>query len=203
MLSKKLIRKILLAVIIVFIFSVVFLLYSAPVSSVQIKPATSVKKTITYPKSEQISFGLPIHLDIPKVNISANLEQVGLTSYGAMDTPKNQNNVAWLKTGPRPGEKGSAVIDGHYGWKNGRPSVFDNLYKLRQGDKILVKDDANTTITFVVREIKRYSPRANATAVFISNDGKSHLNLITCEGIWDKNSKSYSTRLVIFADKEI
>jgi len=35
-----------------------------------------------------------------------------------------------------------------------------------------------------------------------SSDAKAHLNLITCEGVWDKVSKSYSKRLVVFTDRE-
>jgi hypothetical protein len=37
--------------------------------------------------------------------------------------------------------------------------------------------------------------------VFASNDGGAHLNLITCAGEWNKGKKSYSERLVVFADK--
>jgi hypothetical protein len=33
--------------------------------------------------------------------------------------------------------------------------------------------------------------------------GKVHLNLITCGGVWDKVGKSYSNRIVVFADMEI
>ena len=80
--------------------------------------------------------------------------------------------------------------------------MFDNLYKLTPGDKIYVEDEKGATTTFVVRESQKYNPNADALKVFISNDGKSHLNLITCEGVWDKVFKSYSKRLVVFADKE-
>jgi hypothetical protein len=58
------------------------------------------------------------------------------------------------------------------------------------------------TTTFVVRESRSFNPNADASDVFNSNDEKSHLNLITCEGSWNKDSKSYSQRLVIFTDKE-
>ena len=48
-----------------------------------------------------------------------------------MGTPKNPENAAWYELGPRPGEEGSAVIDGHYGtWKNGKTSAFDRLREL-------------------------------------------------------------------------
>lgn len=147
-------------------------------------------------------FGFPMHLRIPEINVDADIEYVGLTSGGAMGVPKNQDNVAWFKLGQRPGEDGSAVIAGHYGLKNGKGSVFDSLHKLIKGDKLYIEDDKGKIITFVVREIKSYNPQADATEVFNSSDGKSHLNLITCEGTWDKISKSYSQRLVVFTDKE-
>ena len=44
--------------------------------------------------------------------------------------------------------------------------------------------------------------QGDPNAVFISNDEKLHLNLITCEGIWSKAQQSYSKRLVVFADRE-
>ncbi|MDO8443215.1 MAG: class F sortase [bacterium] len=146
--------------------------------------------------------GLPTRLKIPSINVDASVEYVGLTPDGAMDVPKERANVAWFNLGPRPGDNGSAAIAGHYGWKDGKGSAFDNLYKLRKGDKIYVEDDKGVITTFVVRESRRYNPKMDASNVFSSNDGKPHLNLITCEGVWDKVSKTYSKRLVVFTDKE-
>ncbi len=150
----------------------------------------------------QAGIGLPIYLKIPKINVDSAVENVGLAPDGAMDITKNIDNVSWFELGPRPGENGNAVIAGHYGRKNGKASVFDELYKLRKGDKIYIEDDKGVIITFVVRETRRYDPKANTSDIFGSNDGKAHLNLITCEGVWDKKSKQYSQRLVVFADKE-
>ena len=151
----------------------------------------------------QTAPGLPIYLKIPKINVNAVIKQVGLTPNGAMDVPKGPDSVAWLKLGPHPGDNGSAVIAGHYGrWKDGRGSVFDNLNKLKKGDVLSVKDENDMITSFVVREIRKYDPKAYATEVFSSNDGKSHLNLITCGGVWNIFSKSYSQRLVVFTDKE-
>lgn len=153
--------------------------------------------------SRQASLTLPVQIQIPKINITATLESVGLTPDGAVDVPKTPANAAWFNMGPRPGEKGSAVIVGHYGrWKNGDGSVFDNINILKKGDKLYVKDAKGMMVTFIVKETKKYDPDATAVDVFNSNDGKSHLNLITCEGTWNKISKSYSKRLVVFADKQ-
>jgi LPXTG-site transpeptidase (sortase) family protein len=144
--------------------------------------------------------GHPVRLKIPKIKVNAVVETAGLTPDGAMGVPKGPYNVAWFKLGPRPGNTGSAVIAGHYGFKRG--SVFDNLNKLQKGDKIYIEDDKGATIAFVVREIKTYTSDAGASEVFNSGDSTSRLNLITCEGTWNKVTKNYSRRRVVFADKE-
>lgn len=151
---------------------------------------------------KDLSVGLPLRLMIPKINLDASIEYVGLTSIGAMDTPKTATDVGWFQLGPRPGAAGSAVIAGHYGLKGNKPAAFDNLHSLRVNDKISIQDNEGTLISFVVREIIRFDPKADATTVFSSTDGKAHLNLITCEGIWDRTAKDYPKRLVVFADKE-
>lgn len=146
--------------------------------------------------------GKPVRLKIPAINADSAFEYVGLTPLGAMDVPKSPSNVAWYDLGPRPGESGNAVIAGHYGWKDGKPAVFDNLYKLQKGDKISVEGDMGAITIFVVRELRSYGEKQDASDVFTSKDGKAHLVLITCEGVWNKTQKSYSKRLVVFADKE-
>ena len=150
----------------------------------------------------QTMAGLPIRLKIPKINVDAAVDYVGLTADGAMDVPKGPTTVAWFDLGLRPGEIGSSVIDGHSGYKNNRPAVFDSLYKLQKGDEIYVQGADGTTTTFVVQSFRNYDPTANAENVFDSNDGKAHLNLITCSGDWNANAQTHSKRLVVFTDKE-
>jgi LPXTG-site transpeptidase (sortase) family protein len=119
-----------------------------------------------------------------------------------MGAPEGPDDVAWFNLGTRPGENGSAVIDGHSGWKDGIPAVFDTLHALHKGDKIYVEDEKGSTTTFVVRELRTLGAKEDATSVFSSSDGKAHLNLITCEGTWDPVSRTSSERLIVFADKE-
>ena len=154
-------------------------------------------------QKEQIGFGFPIRLKIPKINVDSSVEYVGLASDGTMDVPKERANVAWFELGPRPGENGSAVIAGHYGINNKKTSAFDNLHRLRKGDKLYVEDEKGEIIVFVVRESRRYDPKADALGIFSSNDGKSHLNLVTCEVVWDEATQQYPKRLVVFTDREI
>lgn len=177
---------------------IIFVLLLAFVLTSQItKPAVELK----LPVINQTDLGFPVRLKIPKLNVDTSIEQVGITSDGAMDVPKQPDNVAWFNLGPRPGENGNAVIDGHSGWKNNKPAVFDNLSKLQKGDKIYIENNKGVTTTFVVRDFRSYNPKADASLVFNLNDGKAHLNLITCSGLWNELSQSHNERLVVFTDK--
>lgn len=118
-----------------------------------------------------------------------------------MGVPKRPQDAAWYMLGPKPGETGSAVIAGHLNWWSGALGVFRDLNKLKPGDKITTQDDKGKITTFVVRKIKTFGQHDDATDVFYSYDGKAHLNLVTCSGVWNKVSKTYSTRLVVFTDK--
>jgi hypothetical protein len=64
-----------------------------------------------------------------------------------------------------------------------------------------IEDEQGVSTSFVVRETRTYGNKDDASAIFQSNDGKAHLNLITCAGVWDKIAKMYSKRLVVFTDK--
>lgn len=150
---------------------------------------------------EEVEYGSPVRLKIPSIGVNTNLEHVGLTSEGEVGVPKGPARAGWFDNWPRPGQNGSAIIVGHYGWVDGKPAVFDKLHALQKGDKLYVEDDKGEIITFVVRYSQRYDPEEHAPDVFKPNDGLAHLNLITCEGAWNETQDSYSTRLVVFTDK--
>ncbi len=144
--------------------------------------------------------GLPVRLEIPVIGVDSAVEDALITPDGKMDVPEGSKNVAWFALGPHPGDVGSAVIGGHFGIQNDVPFVFYNLDKLRIGDKIYVVNDKGDTLTFQVRLIELFDRNADATTVFTSSDGLAHLNLITCEGIWNQTNGNYPERRVVFAD---
>ena len=126
-----------------------------------------------------------------------------MTLNGAMAAPTHPTDAAWYDTGPRPGDIGSAVIDGHFGiWKSGQKAVFNDLDKLSKGDLISIIDDRDAIINFAVIDIRTYAENADTSDIFNSNDGKAHLNLITCGGDWNSVTKSYSKRIVVFSDQK-
>lgn len=172
-------------------------------STAQSGSAVLAVSTATPHKQQAVAIpGFPIRIKIPKISVDAALDYVVLTPKGELGAPKKPSNAGWFARGPRPGETGSSVIDGHFGWVDNTPAVFDDLHKLTTGDKLYIEDERGATIAFVVRELRTYDQNEDASSVFYSNDGRAHLNLITCEGAWNEALRSYSNRLVVFADKE-
>lgn len=145
--------------------------------------------------------GLPVRLKIPIIGVDSAIEDALITPDGRMDVPAGSVNVAWFSLGPHPGRVGSAVIGGHFGIREKIPFVFYNLDKLKIGDKVYIVDDKGKTLTFEVKKIKSFNRNDDSTSVFTSGDGLAHLNLITCEGIWNKVNDSYPQRLVVFTDQ--
>lgn len=150
--------------------------------------------------STSATFGLPIRLQIPTIDVDANIAYMGLTPTGEMDVPPDLINVGWYKFGTKPGEVGSAVIAGHLEGVEDL-GVFKHLTKLQVGDEINIRNDRDELIVFTVREMRTYKQDERPSDIFNRTDG-TYLNLITCSGKWDNTKKRYSHRYVVFADKQ-
>ena len=144
--------------------------------------------------------GLPLRITIPKLQVDAKIEYMGVTPTGAMDVPSEVVDAGWYKYGAHPGDEGTAVIGGHLNGALGEPGVFLNLNKLQVGDNFSVLDDTGKTTLFVVRQIRTYGQKEQPNEVFHSQQG-AHLNLITCTGSWNRSEKRFAKRLVVFAEK--
>lgn len=142
----------------------------------------------------------PERIVIQKLGINAAVESVGMNSQREMDVPKKHINAGWFNMGPRPGEKGNAIIAGHVGWISETPAVFEHIYELEKGDKVTITNSDGSKVSFVIQRKHAYNPHEDATEVFVPKDDKAHLNLITCTGSWDIKTQSYAQRLVVFAD---
>lgn len=141
----------------------------------------------------------PAFLHIPKIHVAAAVESVGMDASGRMDVPKNDEDVAWYNLGYRPGENGGAVIDGHLDKVTGAPAVFWNLKELSPGDLIYVTDTTGHQRTFSVVHTTDYPWDQLPIKQVFGSSSVPMLNLITCQGVWDKTKKNYSNRMVVYA----
>ena len=166
------------------------------------QPRTQPPRTLpatTDVATPQVLHGKPVRLIIPSLGIDADVTHLGLTSDGDMDSPTKLMDTGWYKYGSHPGDSGSAVIAGHIGGSQA-PGIFIDLHKLKKGDQVSTIDDKGLTVTFTVRESRTYSQDGQPDEVFRGKGG-NFLNLITCTGTWLDGQKTFSERLVVFAEK--
>ncbi len=143
---------------------------------------------------------LPEELSIPRLNIRAPIEHVGITD-GDMAVPNSPETVGWYSFGTKPGDTGSAVLAGHVNWWGGRDAVFTNLQEMQVGDLVNILNEAGSRDYFIVRDIQKFPLDADTSLVFSNNEGKTLLNLITCYGTWNEEQNTHEERLVIFTEK--
>src|SRR6266702_2335114 len=153
---------------------------SAAVSASTVHEATTpITVTSTIPPTRpRNAKATPLRLLIPAISINAD--------------------VGWYDAGPRPGERGSAVIDGHLDDQNGHPAVFWNLRKLHAGDEVQVVMSNGKKLTFRVSRIASSPPQAAPIQDIFGNSGGVYLNLITCAGYWIPSQHQTTLRLVVY-----
>lgn len=142
----------------------------------------------------------PVRLSVPSVGINSFIEPLGTLPNGDMATP-NQNpwvDSGWYSAGPHPGERGSAVIDGHLDRPGGSPAVFWYLRNIHAGDAVLVTEKDGKQLRFHVTHIAYYTPQDAPLQDIFGNRSGNYLNLITCAGDWIPNQHQTTLRLVVY-----
>lgn len=145
----------------------------------------------------------PVRLLIPIVGINAPIEDVGVTPDNDLAVPVRNPwmDVGWYGSGPRPGERGSAVIDGHLDRPGGSPAVFWHLQDLHMGNEVMVIDASGKTLRFHVTGTAFYSPQEAPIQEIFGNESGAYLNLITCAGDWIPSQHQTSLRLVVYTEQ--
>jgi len=139
----------------------------------------------------------PARLQIPRIGVDTIIEAVGQTEAGQMGIPQKPDHVAWYELGATPGERGNAVISGHLDDPKG-PAIFWKLDKLQPGDKVIIIDDTGMSHTFAVIATERYPDDTAPIDKIFGFDMERDLNLITCDGVWDRKAHRYKERLVVY-----
>jgi LPXTG-site transpeptidase (sortase) family protein len=142
----------------------------------------------------------PQHLLIPAINVNAPVELVNILPDGDLGTATSSpwTDTGWYAGGPRPGEQGSAVIDGHLDRPGGYPAVFWDLRKMQIGDAVAVMNSDGTILHFRVTAVEYYPPQSAPLQLIFGNSGGKYLNLITCAGDWIPSQQQTALREVVY-----
>jgi len=181
----------------VFAATLVHAVWYAP--DIQVSDSSSAIATTTPATLAANSTEYPSRLQIPKLQVDANVQKAGIAKSGNIAVPSNFTDVAWYKYGSLPGQAGSAVMDGHVDNALSLPGVFKHLGTLAKGDNIYVQTVGGTQLHFVVSDVEIY-PVADVPMTDITRTvGPPRLVLITCDGAWVQSQKMYDQRLVVYA----
>lgn len=201
----------------IFIYPIVLLLFlltgcgtATQATTVSIPKPTATERLLPTPTKAiptfvvspvvTVSAAIPAHLIIPRIGVDAPVENVNIQSNGDLGTPVQNpwEGVGWYSNGPRPGEAGSAVIDGHLDRPGGYPAVFWYLREVQVGDMIMVVDANGKTLHFQVTRTAAYPPLAAPLQEIFGDTGGTYLNLITCAGTWIPAQHQTTLRLVVY-----
>ena len=137
---------------------------------------------------------------IPAIGVNTPIESVGVQPNGAMDTARQRpwDDVGLYTGGPRPGDRGSAVIAGHLDRPGGNPAVFWPLRELQVGDEVQFVDAHGKITLFHVIRIEAYPTQDVPVQEIFGNPNGRFLNLTTCAGDWLPAERQRNMRLVIY-----
>lgn len=139
----------------------------------------------------------PIRVTIPRIDVEAEIENVGLLPNGQMEEPDTMDGVAWYELGKKPGDQGSAVLAGHVDSKTG-PAIFYDLNKLEKGDEIIVTGEEGEPLTFIVQDKVAYPREEAPVQKIFGYSFRRQLNLITCTGEFNRDAGTHDERLVVY-----
>jgi sortase (surface protein transpeptidase) len=161
------------------------------------------KSKAAAPDTKTLDYSKPVSLSVPSIDISASpLSTVGKQADGSAGYPKGAHvdQAAWYKYSPAPGEYGASVILGHVDTIKSGPSIFFDLGKMKDGEKISVKRADGKTAVFTVTDVQSYPKSSFPTnQVYSAHKNGAELRLITCGGAYNQKAHSYTTNVVVSA----
>lgn len=142
----------------------------------------------------------PSKISIESIKLRAWVDEIGLAPDGTLEVQpfSRANHAAWYRLGPTPGQVGPAVITGHVDTKDG-VAVFFYLSRLRPGDEVVITRADGRTATFVVDWLGSFPKWQFPTQLVYGATSYPALRLITCGGVFDRDSGSYEDNIVVFA----
>lgn len=142
----------------------------------------------------------PLSIQLPSIKAKGFIQQVGADKKNQMVVPSNVHMAGWYTKSVLPGDKGLSIIDGHVNGLYAK-GIFANLGKLKNGDEFSVTFGNKRVKNFRVKNLKTVSTEEANTVLYERDNAiMSQLNLITCGGRYEKSTRTYDARVIVFAE---
>jgi len=149
----------------------------------------------------QVAAESPRYIRIPSLGVESRIKQLGTTKEGAVDAPWNIHDTGWYDGTIKPGSKsGVSLLLGHVSGISG-PGVFNNIKNLVEKDLIEVERGDGTILSYAVDTLVEVPVDSidMAEVLYGIEPGEHSLRLMTCAGIYDKDTKQFSSRTIVYA----
>jgi LPXTG-site transpeptidase (sortase) family protein len=141
----------------------------------------------------------PTKVQIPAIGVASPLVDLALNRDRTLQAPGDFARAGWYAGGSAPGDAGApAVIAGHVDSYRG-PAVFYHLGELKAGSEILVTGIDGKVRRFKVYRAAQYDKDAFPADQVYAPTVSPELRLITCTGDFDRDTGSYLSNLVVYA----
>ena len=173
---------------------------TAPATTVAPAPATAIPQPVERSGADispDEPVGDPLSISIPSIGVESSLVAAGVLEDGTVAVPPDPNIAGWFTGGPRPGERGPAVIMGHVDSKKSGPGVFWRLVDLDIGALVTVETTTGPQ-QFVVQSVEQYPKDQFPTERVYGPLPQPALRLITCGGSFDRAIGHYRDNIIAF-----
>jgi sortase (surface protein transpeptidase) len=143
------------------------------------------------------AIGDPISISIPSIGVESLLVPTGELPDATMAVPKDASIAGWFTGGPKPGERGPAVIMGHVDQKTTGPGVFWHLRDLQIGAEVTIHT-TNGDVVFVAVESDLINKDEFPTDRVYGAVPTPELRLITCGGSFDRKIGHYRSNVIVY-----
>ncbi|MFF3732839.1 class F sortase [Streptomyces sp. NPDC002476] len=141
-------------------------------------PATTTPAAAPLARSE------PVRVRMAAAGVDTGpLLRLGLRSDGSVQVPSvaQADRMGWYTGAVTPGERGPAVLIGHFDTVEG-PAVLRDISRMRPGDTILVDRADGRQAEFTVRELQQVPKDRFPTERVYGDTSTATLRVVTCGG---------------------
>lgn len=143
---------------------------------------------------------MPRKINLESIQKSGFIQPVGIDQYGNIAVPSNVLMAGWYVNSVKPGNEGLSIITGH---RDGvmKKGVFRYLENLKEGDIFEIEYGDGTVKTFRAVDIRIESIEDTYNIMYEKRESiENQLNLVTCTGIFDRETQTYNKRVTIISE---
>jgi Sortase domain len=141
----------------------------------------------------------PQRLQVPKLDVDAPIQPVGVESTGNLVIPNDPQVIGWWSGGAAPGSPvGTVLMASHVDSAKDGPGALARLAQTPIGAQVTVRGSAGSQ-TYQIAARRRYFKGDLPWRQLFNQGMQPRLVLVTCGGEFDYRTRHYTDNIVVVA----